>query len=156
MKFAMPMTPHQRGRKSLRKDMELGFKKKYASLDSCAILRTMLGDNSEQEKRIRRLILSGQLFYVDDVAIMECVYVLTKEGCARSEIAELLQCFLSNPMIYYARAFFAQIFKDYVSHPSLSFDDLVLAARVEEKGCVPLWTFDKKLAHQSKIAKLVA
>ena len=63
--------------------------------------------------------------------------------------------FLSNPSIHYYKDFFDPIFQDYISHPSLSFDDLVLAARVEENGYTPLYTFDQKFARQSKVAKLV-
>lgn len=129
---------------------------KYASLDSNFILRFILIDNQAQLKRAVDLLANGGEYYVDDVAIMECIYVMTKSGYDRKAIASDIQDFLLNPMIHYNKAFFSPIFKDYVSHPSLSFDDLVLAARVEEKGRVPLWTFDKKFAHQSKIAKLVA
>lgn len=129
---------------------------KYASLDSNFVLRFILVDNQSQLESAINLLASGGEYYVDDVAIMECVYVMTKKGYNRKAIISDIQDFLINPMIHYNRAFFTPVFKDYVSHPSLSFDDLVLAARVEEKGCAPLWTFDKKFAHQSKIAKLVA
>lgn len=135
--------------------MEFGFKKKYTSLDSCTILRTILGDNPEQERQARALILSGRNFYIDDVAIMECIYVLTKKSFKRPEITDFIQTFLSNPMVHYNKTFFDPIFKDYVAHPSLSFDDLVLAARIEEKGYAPLFTFDQKFARQSKTATLI-
>lgn len=135
--------------------MGLNFKRRYSSLDSCVILRIMLRDNSEQEDHAKMLLLSGQNFYVDDVAIIECVYVLTKKGYTRVEIAEFLQSFLSNPMIEYNKVVFDSIFGKYVSHPSLSFEDLAIAAHAEQKGHIPLYTFDKKFAHQSKIAKLV-
>lgn len=115
----------------------------------------MLRDNSEQENRAKMLLLSGQNFYVDDVAIIECVYVLTKKGYTRVEISEFLQSFLLNPMIEYNKVVFDSIFEKYVLHPSLSFEDLAIAAHAEQKGHTPLYTFDKKFAHQSKITKLV-
>ena len=135
--------------------MDFGFKKKYVSLDSCVILRIMLRDNLEQTERAKALILGSQNFYVDDVAIIECVYVLEKKHYTRVEIAEFIQSFLLNPMIFHDNSIFDGIFEKYVFHPSLSFEDLVLASRNERHGYAPLWTFDQKFARQSKVAKLV-
>lgn len=128
---------------------------KCSSIDSCVILRIIQGDIPKQARQAKWLLLGGQDFYVDDVAIMEVVHVLTREHRARAEIAEALLTFLNNPMIIYDKEFFAPIFAQYATHPSLSFDDCVLAARAEAKGYTPLYTFDHKLAHQSPIAKLV-
>lgn len=115
----------------------------------------ILKDNLEQMEQVRALLLSNRNFYVDDVVIMECVYVLTKEGYPRSEIADYLQTFLLNPMVTYAKSFFDPIFKSYVSHPSLSFEDLLIAAHAEQKSFLPLYTFDKKLASQTETAELI-
>ncbi|MBR3252749.1 PIN domain-containing protein [Candidatus Saccharibacteria bacterium] len=130
-------------------------KSKYTSLDTSFILRFVLLDNQPQLIRAKEMLINGGEYYVDGVAIMECVYVMTKNGFSRKEMIGDIRDFLLNPSIHYHKDFFDPIFQDYISHPSLSFDDLVLAARVEEKGYTPLYTFDQKFAHQSKVAKLV-
>lgn len=136
--------------------MELSFRKrKYDSIDSCIILRTIIGDIPEQKKTANDLLLNGADYYVDEVAIMECVHVLTKMQATRTEITSDLQIFLSNPMIHYDKSFFEQVFKNYVKHPALSFDDCVLDAKIKQKGYEPLWTFDRKFAHQSSTARLL-
>ena len=135
--------------------MEFSFNRKYDFIDSCLILRMFLRDIPEQVKQVRRLFLSNQKFYVDDVAIMETVHVLTREHYDRTEIIDFLQTFLSNTMFVYNKTIFDPVFETYKTHPSLSLDDCVLAARAEQQKCRTLWTFDQKFAHQSKIAKLV-
>ena len=130
-------------------------KSKYASLDTSFILRFILLDNQTQLIRAKEILINGGEYYEDDVAIMECIYVMTKNGFSRKEMIGDIRDFLSNPSIHYYKDFFDPIFQDYISHPSLSFDDLVLAARVEENGYTPLYTFDQKFARQSKVAKLV-
>ena len=135
--------------------MDLKFRKKYASLDSCVILRIIQGDILEQKRSVINLLLDGREYYVDDTAILECAYVLSKDHTPRAKIAEDLSVFLRNSMIHYNKSFFKDIFRDYLSHPSLSMEDLVLAKRAAETGRTPLYTFDKKFARQSKVAELV-
>ena len=137
--------------------MELSFrKKKYQSIDSCIILRMIRGDIPEQRQLARSLLLNGMDYYVDEVAIMGCVHVLTKYRCTRIKIVSDLQLFLSNSMIHYNKSFFDPVFDNYIKHPSLSFDDCVLDARIEQKGHEPLWTFDRKFARQSSSTHLLA
>jgi len=135
--------------------MDLKFRRKYASLDSCIALRIIQGNIPEQRKSALALLLNGGDYYMDDVAIMEVTYVLQKDHVRRKDIIENLEIFLSNPMIHYNKAFFKDIFRDYLSHPALSMEDLVLAKRAEASDRTPLYTFDQKLARQSKFAKLV-
>ena len=135
--------------------MVSSFRKKYDYIDSCVILRANLWDVPEQTKRARELLLGGGFFYVDDVAVMESVHVLTREHFSHTEISDILQTFLGNPFIIYNDLFLDPVFETYKTHPSLSFDDCVLAAHAETAGST-LWTFDKKLAHQSSSAKLLA
>ena len=135
--------------------MDLKFRKKYASLDSCIALRIILGDIPEQRKFALDLLLNGGSYYMDDTAIIEVTYVLRKGHISRVDIIENLKLFLANPMVHYNKSFFKDIFCDYLSHPSLSMEDLVLAKRATETGCTPLYTFDKKFARQSKAAELV-
>ena len=101
------------------------------------------------------LLLSGRDFYVDDVVIMEVIYVLTKEKMRREKILDNLLTLLDNPMMIYDKRFFAGVFERYATHPSLSFDDCVLEARIAMRRKEPLWTFDRKFANQSEAAKLL-
>ena len=127
-----------------------------ASIDSCIILRILIRDIPEQAKKVRDLFLSGADFYVDDAAIMETVHVMTKQKYTREEITDGLLGLLRNSMFIYDRNFYSPVFEMYLKHPSLSFDDCILARRAEFKGCIPLWTFDRKLANQSAVARRLA
>ncbi|MBR2658501.1 hypothetical protein IKD57_01210 [Candidatus Saccharibacteria bacterium] len=101
------------------------------------------------------LLLGGGDFYVDDVVIMEMVYVLTRGKMSRAEIINNITTLLDNPMIIYDKMFFTGVFEEYGSHPSLSFDDCILEARIAMKRKEPLWTFDRKFANQSSTARLL-
>ncbi len=124
-------------------------------IDSCIILRLILGDNLEQRELVQNLILGGGYFYIDDVAIMEVVHVLDKLHCSRPNIAMSIKSLLENTAFICNKDFFSPIFEQFVKSPSLSFDDLVLAANIEQRGIATLWTFDRKFAHQSKTARLL-
>lgn len=135
--------------------MELNFRKKYDYLDTCIILRIILGDIPEQKKRAIELLLSGKTFYVDGVAIMEAAHVMARDHYSRTDIVENLKEFLSNTMIEYDKTLFDKALEDYKNHPSLSLDDCVLAARASGQDGSTVWTFDKKFANQSEVATLV-
>ena len=128
---------------------------RYSSIDSCVLLRLVLRDNIEQLRAVTRMLLNGGIYIVDDVAIMEVVYVLTKDGMRRARIAELVQEMLRNPVFMYNKEFFGRVFKRYGSHPSLSFDDCCLVERTLDSGHTPLWTFDRKLANQVEVAERI-
>ena len=135
--------------------MESTCDTKINGIDSCIILRFLLKDVPEQVKLAQDLIMDGHDYYVDDVAIMEVVHVMTKEGRYRKEIVDAILSLLRNLMFVWDRDFFESVFKDYLDHPSLSFDDIVLAKRAEKAGYSCLWTFDKKFAKQAKVARLL-
>ena len=135
--------------------MESTCETKINGIDSCIILRFLLKDNPEQVKLAQDLITNGHDYYVDDVAIMEVVHVMTKEGRYRHEIVDAMLSLLRNVMFVWDRDFFEPVFRDYLEHPSLSFDDIVLAKRAENAGYSCLWTFDRKFAKQAKVAKLL-
>ena len=128
---------------------------KVQCIDSCVILRIMLQDVPEQYEKARELLLSGHDYYVDDVAIMEVVHVLAKDKWRRKEIVENLLVLLRNSFFVWDTEVFESVFQEYLEHPSLSFDDLVMARRVELKGHRCLWTFDRKFANQSRVARLL-
>lgn len=134
----------------------MASKSSLSSIDSCIILRVIEQNIPAQYLLAKNLLLSGGDFYADDVAIMEVIYVLTKEHMPRNEIVERLKIFLANPGIFYNSEVIDEVFERYLSHPSLSFDDCMLEARVRQYGRAPLWTFDRKFANQSNVARLVA
>ena len=125
------------------------------AVDSCVLLRVIDRDNIHQFRQAMQLFLSGRDLYVDGVVIAEVVHVLTKESMSRARIVENLRVLLYNPVFIWDKDFFKPIFDEYLMHPSLSFDDCIIAARVAMKGYTPLWTFDRKLANQSEAAKLL-
>lgn len=128
---------------------------KIEAVDTCVLLRVLEGDIQEQAERALELLLSGRDFYITETVISEVVYVMTKEGYDRKEIAEKMKVLFDNPMFVYDRKFFEPVFKDYLKNPSLSFEDLIIAKRAEERECIPVWTFDRKFAKQMKVARLV-
>ena len=146
---------HQRGERSLKRNMAFTQLPKIEAIDSCLILRILRNDIPEQSKMATKLLLSGRDFYVSEAVIYEVIYVMRKHKCGRASTIDRLTTLLHNSMFVYDRKFFDPLFTDYVNHPSLSFEDLVIAKRAEEKGAVPVWTFDRKFAKQSKVAKLL-
>ena len=127
----------------------------YSSIDSCVLLRIALQDNVEQLRAVTRMLLNGGIYIVDDIAVMETVYVLTKDGMRRAKISRLVQEILRNPVFRYNKQFFVRVFKRYESHPSLSFDDCCLVERTLDNGYAPLWTLDKKLTNQTEVAEMI-
>ena len=125
------------------------------AVDSCVLLRVIENDIPEQRQMALDLFLRGADFYVSEAAIGEVVYVMKKHEYTRQETVERLTDLINNSMFVYGKKFFEPIFEEYVKRPSLSFEDLVIAKRAEERGCVPVWTFDKKFARQAEVAKLV-
>ena len=124
-------------------------------IDSCVILRLILQDAPELCEKARDLLLNGCDYYVDDIAIMEVVYVLSKCKWRREELIDSVLALLNNRFLIWDRELFEEVFRVYLSHPSLSFDDIVMAKRVERMGYGCLWTFDRKFANQMEVAKLV-
>lgn len=150
------MNPLQKERKNLRSAMESTFNDgRIQAVDSCVLLRVIDRDNVAQFHRAMELFLSGRDLYVDGVVIAEVIHVLTKESMTRTRIIENLRVLLYNPVFIWDKDFFEPIFDEYLTHPSLSFDDCVIAARVTMKHHTPLWTFDRKFANQSEAAKLL-
>lgn len=133
----------------------MDIESRCASVDTCILLRIIVNDIPEQHKKAVDLLLSGQSFYVDQAVISEAVYVQQKLDYSREEITEGLQTLLHNDVFVYDREFYDSIFEEYLSHPSLSFEDCIIAARANIHGHTPLWTFDRKLAGQSPIARLL-
>ena len=131
--------------------MEL--KSKCESLDTNVILRLVMDGDFKQKAKAMKLVLSPRkTFFIDDSVVSECVYVLEKEQYSRADISAMLLSLFQNKM-FLLNHIFDEVFPFYIAHPSLSFEDCYLNFRIAEKGTSPLWTFDRKFANQSEVAK---
>lgn len=125
------------------------------SFDTNILLRLVLNDVPEQGQKVQAL-LSGKArkFRVDDLALTELVFVLEKlYRLNRREIAEMLDIILSIPQLLLDRPLFQTVVQLYLASPALSITDCYLTSAASAHGAVPLWTFDKKLAHQCPDAR---
>jgi predicted nucleic acid-binding protein len=125
------------------------------SLDTNILLRLFLADiPSEYEKAKTLISKTDRDFDVADLAITEMVYVLEKQKrLPRRKIVEAVTKIMSWPNISCNRPLFEIVLPFYLEHPAVSFNDCCLAAYAQIKQREPLWTFDRKLAMQSGVAK---
>ncbi|MBR0480753.1 PIN domain-containing protein [Candidatus Saccharibacteria bacterium] len=132
---------------------------KAETLDTNVILRYILRDNEKHFSRASRLLNDQRFikFRATDAALIETVHVL--EFCyklPREYIRDQITDFLSIETIVSSPDFNIPIALSlYANRPKLSFMDCYLASETEKSGASPLWTFDKKLASQSPVAKEV-
>jgi predicted nucleic acid-binding protein len=126
------------------------------SLDTNVILRLLMRDDEDHFQRAKKLLDSSDRLHVSDTAIIELVFVLSREYKVRREgVAELILGFISRDQIRCNNDLFERAFAAFVKRPSLSFEDCLLAAQAVSDKAIPLWTFDEKLARQAVGAKLV-
>lgn len=128
------------------------------SLDTSAILRFILGDIPNQRELVANLIAkSREQIAVSDIAIAETVFVLAREyGISRQEISDIITAFMNIATINCNRILIDEALKLFVKHPALSFEDCTLTTYANLNDATPLYTFDKKLAHQLTYARLIA
>lgn len=127
------------------------------SLDTNVILRIILKDTPEQGLKIQDMFMrQGVTYEVADLAVTEVVYVLqTFYRWTRSGIVDALTAILEAFPLKYNKALFGRVFRMYLGHPKLSFNDCCLAVYAALNQAEPLWTFDKALAKENETAKLV-
>lgn len=125
------------------------------SLDTNILLRLITNDNPGQHQRALQLISRKNILYViDDLAISEMVYVLTRDyRYSRPHIRKVILETLLLPNLSCNYGLAEDVLNLYVKHPSFSFDDCYLVAKANLSQATPLWTFDHKLAIQSPIAQ---
>lgn len=130
------------------------------AIDTNIVLRYILGDVPEQRQKVAEYLRESKAtHYLDTQVILECVYVMEVAlEMPRGEVEGLMSLFLTRyaDVLEYDRKVIAMALPYYLEHPKLSWVDCVLAAEAEARGCVPLFTFDKKLASQLPQAKLLA
>lgn len=127
-------------------------------IDTCIIVRMITRDNEKMLKKAKKLFSQKEKLYVfEDVAMMEVVYVLSTSlyQYSRVLIAEKIRTIIHLENLVCNKSVIEGALDLYVSHPKLSFVDCYLAIVTETSGETPLWTFDHRLAAQSKAAKVL-
>ena len=125
------------------------------SIDTNVLLRLTLKDVPAQHDKAKKLI-SGtkKRFDVADIAIIEYVYALESYyEFHRLQINEMVRFLMNLENLNVNRKLFSESALLYLVRPKLSFTDCCLATYAALNEAVPLWTFDKKLAIQSGVAK---
>ncbi len=127
------------------------------SLDANVLLRLLLNDVPEQHEAVVRLFEKApEQFAVADTAVIEVVFVLERHyGFTREAIAEAIDGLAALLKINCNRRLFEKALPLFLASPGLSFEDCCLAVYAELSEAKPLWTFDRKLAHQALNAELV-
>lgn len=127
------------------------------SLDANVLLRLLLNDVPKQHAAAIKLMeISTDQFAVADTAIIEVVFVLERHyQFSRPQIKEAIDGLASLPSLNCNRELLSGALPLYARHQKLSFEDCCLAVYAELNNALPLWTFDIKLAHQARGAKLV-
>ena len=113
-------------------------------IDTNIILRYLLEDNPEQLDQATSIIESGDLILLDDVVIMECIYILTGVyKMTKSQSSTAISLFLKRKQIIYDSKLAWQylgIYSDY----NLDLADcylITLAIKTKQE----LKTFDKQM-----------
>lgn len=126
------------------------------SIDTNVVLRLCVGDVPAQVAAANRLLAGAALVYIDDVAVIEAVYVMNRSyDFSREATAETLLALLTQPNVQCRLAELQQALHYFCQHPALSFEDCYLAVQARANQAVPLYTFDRKLANQLQHADLL-
>ncbi len=126
------------------------------SLDTNCILRYLLMDVPEHTLPIQRLVDSDRSFQINDVALIEAIFVMEKQRkIDRSLIRKALQALFTLNNISCDRSLFEEMLVAFVKHPKLSAVDCYLACAAQKIGTAPLLTFDKTLSRQMSATQLI-
>lgn len=121
------------------------------SLDANIIVRLLTNDIPKQYELAQKLITSGGEFEVADTAIIESIYALHEYyKVPRPLVKETLQALHTNKNLRINTLVFDEALTLFVKQPALSIEDCYLTSLAKNHKALPLWTFDKKLAAQSK------
>lgn len=128
------------------------------SLDANVVLRLLLNDVPDQHAAAIALFESASApFVVSDIAVIEVVFALCRHyEFSRGAAAAAIECLMSLTEIDCNRVMFSCALPLFTDHPKLSFEDCCLATYAEVSNAQPLWTFDRKLAGQAPLARLVS
>ena len=128
-----------------------------ASLDTNVLLRLSLRDIPEQYEKAKLLVSAvPHTYVVSDAAIIEYIFALQHHyQLKRPEIATMVRWIVKLPTIVGDYSTVLAALDLYETHPQLSFTDCYLGEQAAQIDALPLWTFDKKLAHQHPNAQEV-
>ncbi|MDR0837413.1 MAG: PIN domain-containing protein [Propionibacteriaceae bacterium] len=128
-----------------------------ASLDTNVLARFALKDIPDQYDAALALLSSTTDHYVvADAVFIELAYMLEHHyGLDRNDTCEFIRSLLTIDSLITNAAVVTATCVAYETHPGLSFADCYLAEHAQLMRVVPLYTFDKKLAHQHPAARLV-
>lgn len=125
-------------------------------IDTNVIIRLITGDDPKNYQKAKKLISrKNTTFILEDVAIMEAVYVLSgnQYNFSRKDISTSIDLISGFENVYFNKGVIEDTLNLYVDHPKLSFVDCYLAAITAISNETPLWTLDRKLAAQCPVAK---
>lgn len=126
------------------------------SLDTSALVRYITQDIPKSAAAVEALLEKSDELVVANTAFVECVFVLTRQYHRdRSNVQSALHVIMGISSVTCNRPLITTALDDFVAHPSLSFEDCLLAAEARLAEAAPLYTFDKKLASQLSSAKLI-
>src|SRR5438477_8013960 len=117
-------------------------RKLSGTLDTNILLRLILNDVPDHNKKAREIIERPGTWHVSVLSIVEAVFVLEGKGFSRYEVKQNVDVICALPNISVNRDIIQPAIELYALHPSLSFVDACLA--FEAETAQPLWTFDKK------------
>jgi len=128
------------------------------SFDTNVLLRLLLNDIPDQHNAVKKLMQqTSNQFAVADIVIIELVFALSRYyAFSRIQIADAVDGLMKLRGIICNRTLFEKVLPLFIDSSSLSLEDCCLAIYAQLNEAEPLWTFDKKLANQVSIAKLVA
>jgi hypothetical protein len=93
------------------------------------LVRWLLDDMPEQRKRIDQLLVSGQKFEVEDVALVELVFMLGSHyKLFRVAVVAALRQVLALAVLRLDRSLWSEVLDLYLAHPKLSAVDIYLSA----------------------------
>jgi len=132
-------------------NQESSMSRLNGSLDANIIVRLLTNDIPEQYELAQKLITSGAEFEVADTAIIESIYALHEYyKVPRLLVKDTVQALSTNKNLRINALVFDEALKLFVKQPDLSIEDCYLTSLAKNHKAIPLWTFDKKLAEQSK------
>lgn len=127
------------------------------SVDANVLLDWLLDRDHERTKSIEKLFNESVNIGIADITIMELAYVLERVyKLPRKLVIENISRVINDNLFNCNRNLFRLALPLYEIRPALSFADCCVAFYAQLTDSQPLYTFDKKLAHQSEgLAKLL-
>ena len=125
-----------------------------AALDTNVLLRLIITEPAEQHERAHRVLTSpGARFLVVNHVFVELVFALERHyKLNREQVTHVVNRILELGNIECDTAVLSDALEFWRTHAKLSFEDCLAAEMAQDAGAVPLWTFDRKLAHQHPAA----